>query len=82
MLTKKAVEVISKTETPLFLYLAYQAPHAPIAKPPKQYLQQYADQVLNLYQQIDKPVNKTHCFKLSWMLSSGSPSRLLRCGQI
>ena len=51
MLTKKAVEVISNhpADTPLFLYLAYQAPHAPITTPPKQYLQQYADQVLSLY---------------------------------
>ena len=26
---------------PLFLYLAYQAPHGPITKPPEKYLQMY-----------------------------------------
>ena len=48
VLTTKAVEVISghDAETPLFLYLTYQAPHAPITTPPQKYLQQYADQGL------------------------------------
>ena len=43
------MEVISNhpTETPLFLYLAYQAPHSPITTPPQQYLQQYADKGLH-----------------------------------
>ena len=41
--TRKAVEVIEKHDTkePLFLYLAYQAPHMMIQRPPAVYLDQY-----------------------------------------
>jgi len=45
LLTRKATEVIENhnQSNPLFLYLAYQAPHAPIMRPPEWYLQMYED---------------------------------------
>ena len=49
--TRKAVERIQthNSSTPLFLYLAFQAPHGPIQRPPDQYLSQY-DGVRKVYQ--------------------------------
>eukprot|EP00090_Calanus_glacialis_P005252 TRINITY_DN14070_c0_g1_i1.p1 TRINITY_DN14070_c0_g1~~TRINITY_DN14070_c0_g1_i1.p1 ORF type:complete len:497 (-),score=119.32 TRINITY_DN14070_c0_g1_i1:104-1594(-) len=43
LLTRKARDVIEDHDKskPLFLYLAYQAPHSPIMKPPEKYLQMY-----------------------------------------
>ena len=50
-LSRKATAVIEQHDKsqPLFLYLAYQAPHGPINKPPQQYLHQY--QQLGRFQQ-------------------------------
>ena len=49
--TRKAVERIQNhnSSTPLFLYLAFQAPHGPIQRPPEQYISQY-DGVRNFFQ--------------------------------
>merc|ERR1711962_382084 len=50
--TRKAVDVIHKhnsTSNPLFLYLAYQAPHMDIQRPPSQYMSLYPES--RVYQQ-------------------------------
>ena len=41
--TEKAVERIQNhnSSVPLFLYLAFQAPHSPIPRPPDKYMSQY-----------------------------------------
>ena len=45
LLTEKAVRKISEhpQEKPLFLQLAYQAPHDPIQRPPQHYLRMYGN---------------------------------------
>ena len=50
--TRKAVERIQNhnSSTPLFLYLAFQAPHLMIQRPPDQYMSQYSD-VRSVYQE-------------------------------
>ena len=52
---RKAVEVIENHDKsePLFLYVAYQAPHGPIMKPPEKYLQMYKD--INHFQNPGDP---------------------------
>ena len=49
--TEKAVERIEKhnSSVPLFLYLAFQAPHSPIPRPPDKYMSQYKG-VRSVYQ--------------------------------
>jgi len=49
LFTRKAIEVIAKhdQQNPLFLYLAYQAPHGPIMEPPEQYRSPYVNKRLS-----------------------------------